>query len=241
MSSKEELSEVKALAILASNLKRKKRNVDMLTIQECIDYLREYYGSLKEVEKRAGVSYEMLREFLNVKKLPNEIKLLVKSRKIDSVEIAEEILKVKGNKRQKELAENIARLKLSTKDVRDVVQYANTVLELSIDDCIRRVLESKAIKEKRYMVVMELKNSTLERLRKEAEKLSVDIEDLAKSIFKNLKIQNIISCDRHGKLIALTVPKNELKVLKEKAKELKITLEELAETAINEWLSEKSQ
>lgn len=242
MGFKEKLTEEKALAILASNLKRKKRNVDMLTISECIDYLRELYGSLREVERRAGVSSEMLREFLLVKKLVERLPNLqrrIELREIDSVEVVEEIWKVKGIERQKELVENIARLKLATKDVRSVVQYVNASPNLSIENCIRRVLESKAIVEKRFMVVMELKNSTLEGLRKEAEKLSVSVEDLARSILENLKIKDIISYDMRGKLIALTVLEDGLKVLKEKAKELKIALEDLAETIINDWMVRK--
>jgi len=235
----EELTEEKALAIVAFNLKRKKRDVDMLTIQEAIDYLRKLYGSLRQVEKRAGVSYEMLREFLLIKRLP-EIKHLIKTRKIDSVEIVEEISKLKEVNKRKELAENIVKLKLTTKDVRDIVQYINANPEISIEDCIQRVLKSKSIVEKRFMVVMELKESTLDMLKREAEKLSVSIEDLAKSIFENLKIKDLKSCDIRDKLIAITVLKSGLKDLKARAKDLKVSLEELGETVIYKWLSEKS-
>lgn len=235
-----ELTEEKALAILASNLKRKKRNVDMITIAECINYLKELYGSWGEVTRRADVSYEMLREFRATLELPDEVKRLVKARMIDSVEVAEEISKLDGAERQIKLAENFVRQKLTTKDVRDTVQYAKANPNLPIEKCIQRVLASKPVVEKRYMVVMELRNSTLQTLKKEAEKLSLSTEDLVGSIVEDLRVENLIACDTRGKIIAITVGEDGLMALKGKARKLNVDLEELAETIVENWLVKKS-
>lgn len=234
-----EKTEEKALAILASNLKRKKRTVDMITIAECINYLKELYGSWREVTRRADVSYEMLREFRATLELPDEVKRLVKARMIDSVEVAEEISKLDGAERQIELAKNFVSQKLTTKDIRDTVQYAKANPNLSIEKCVRRVLASKPVVEKRYMVVMELRNSTLQTLRKEAEKLSLTTEDLVKSIVEDLKVENLISCETRGKIIAITVGEGGLTALKGKARKLNVDLEELAETIVENWLVKK--
>lgn len=232
-----QLTEENALAILVSNLKRKKRNVDILTIAESCKYLKELYGSWKEVARRADVSYEMIREFVAALNLPERAKQLVRDRKIDRVEVVEELSKIKGTRRQIEAAEAFSVQRLTTEDIRSIVQYANANLDLSIEGCIKRVLESKPIIEKRYVAVIELRNSTLEALRDKAERLSVAPQNLVKSIIEGRLGLDAISYDMRGRVVAITLREGGLKSLRQEARKLKLTLEELAETVIEDWLA----
>jgi len=232
-----ELTEERALAILASNLKRKKRNVDILTIAESANYLKGLYKSWREVARRADVSYEMIREFVAALKLPERAKQLVRARKIDRVEVVEELSKIKGDERQIEAAEVFSVERLTTEDIRSIVQYANANPDLAIERCVKRVLESKPIIERRYVAVMELQDHTLETLREKAKGLSVTPEDLVRSIIEGqLRLRDIISYDMRGRVIAITVREEGLKVLREEARKLKLSLGELAETIIQDWL-----
>lgn len=236
------LTEEKALAILASNLKRKKRTVDMLTIAESCRYLKELYGSWMEVARKADVSYEMIREFSAILKLPPSVQQLVRARAIDRVEIADELSKIAGADRQIKAAEIFASQKLTTKDVRDVVQYAKTNPDLSIEECVNRVLESKPIIEKRYVVVMELQNYTLQTLDEESQKLTTSPQNLSKTIIEDaLKLKNMMSFDMHGRVIAVTVGAEGFKTLKTETKKLRVNLENLADRIIQNWLAKSAR
>jgi len=136
----EKMDEETALAILFANTKRKKRNVDLITIAKSCEFLTKLYSSQIKVADKLGLSSEMIREFRSALKLPEQVQKLILSRKIDSIDIIKELSTIKNRKKQIDLAKNIANLK--TKDIRDVkrmIKQAN----VSIEESKRKVAESK--------------------------------------------------------------------------------------------------
>jgi len=135
------MDEETALAIIFANTKRHKRVVDLLTIAESFEYLRSIYRTQEEVAKKTDLSREMVREFLQILNLPSDIKNLIKLRKIDSVDKAYRLSKVKD---QTSLNTIVNRLSsLQTHDVRDVVSTTEENAGISIDSATDVVLKSK--------------------------------------------------------------------------------------------------
>lgn len=137
-----ELDEKTALSILFANTKRKKRSDNLLTIAKACKYLIDLdkYGSQQAVAKTVGLSSEMIRQFLNVLKLPQEIQELIAERKIDSVDVVKEIASVKDPLKQ--IAAAHAFLNSLTKDVRDIKRLIKDV-NSNVEEAKRTVLNAK--------------------------------------------------------------------------------------------------
>lgn len=135
-----ELDEATALSILFSNTRRKKRNVDLLTIAKSCEYLVGLYGSQRAVADRIGISAEMIREFLTTLKLPASVQELVSSRRIDSIDIVRELSALSDSSKQSAAAE--ALVHTPSKDVRDIRRLIRGT-EVSIEDAIKVVSVAK--------------------------------------------------------------------------------------------------
>jgi hypothetical protein len=135
-----DLDEETALAIIFSNTKRKKRDLDILTIAKAFEYLVKLYGSRKAVGEKVGLSAEMVREFLNVLKLPKEVQELVSKRVIDSIDTIKEISAIKDFSKQIEASQAFA--SLTSKDVRDIKRLIK-VEDLSVNDAENVIADAK--------------------------------------------------------------------------------------------------
>jgi hypothetical protein len=113
-----EWDEERALAVAFANTHRQKRAEDLLTVAEAFDYLVALHGSQKAVAGIVGLSTEMIREFRSLLKLPEEIKLLIRARKIDSLDVAYRLSMMRSRDGQLRLAAEAA--DLSVDDVRDI-------------------------------------------------------------------------------------------------------------------------
>ncbi len=175
-----ELDENTALAIIFSNIRRKKRDKDLLTISESFDFLVKLYGSRKAVAEKVGLSPEMVREFLIAVKLPKEIQGLIRERKIDSVDSIREIYTVKDKKKQITISN---RFKNSgTKDFRDINRLMK-VAEVPIDDAIDIV--SKAKPEGLHIFMMDFDDETYSDILRNASLLKVEPAELVKKIVQD--------------------------------------------------------
>jgi len=171
------LDEKTALATIFSNTKRKKRNVDLLTIAKNCDYLVKLYGSQKTVAEKVGLSTEMIREFLAVLKLPTEIQTLVSKRKIDSIDIVREISALKEQSKQIAAAEAfIDSLSKDVRDIRRLVKDAN----VPIKDAKKVVLEAKP--KGLHIFVMDFDDEMYRAIIKHARTLKIKPAELVKGI-----------------------------------------------------------
>jgi hypothetical protein len=135
-----ELDEETALAILFANSKRKKRDIDLLTIARSCEYLVKLYGSRRAVAEKIGLSTEMIRQFLTVLKLPEAVQELVSDRQIDSIDTVKEILALKAPKTQIEAAKSF--VNSLSKDVRDIKRLVKDA-KLPVEKSKATILDSK--------------------------------------------------------------------------------------------------
>lgn len=135
-----ELDEETALAIVFANIKRKKRSENLLTIAQCFEYLVKLYGSQRAMAEKIELSTEMIREFLAVLKLPEEVQKLVADRQIDSVDIVKEISALKEPQKQVEAAKSF--VKSLSKDVRDIKRLVKDV-NLPVEEAKTTILDLK--------------------------------------------------------------------------------------------------
>jgi hypothetical protein len=136
-----EMDEESALAIIFANTKRHKRTVDLLTIAQCFNFLKNIYRTQEVVAEKTDLSREMVREFLQILKLPEYVKELIRSRKIDSIDTAYRLSKIKDEQTLATVVEKL--LNLQTHDLRDVISAVKENAELSIDEATEAVLKSK--------------------------------------------------------------------------------------------------
>lgn len=183
------LDEESALAIIFANIRRKKRNENLITVAKAFESLVKLYGSRNAVADVVGLSTEMVREFLAVLKLPKEVRDLFESRKIDSLDIGRE-LNVLGNKRkQLEVAKMIADLQTKdTKDIRDIKKLIRRA-RLPVAASKRMVLESKP--KRLHVFMIDFDEDTYKSLIKQAKNTKIKPTQLVKEIISNWLAQKI--------------------------------------------------
>jgi len=241
-----QFDEVKALAILVTNLGKKKRSENLLKIAEHCTRLKEHYNSWTELAKRikisddrAHISAEMLREFGAILILPDEVKQMVKDDLITSVDTAYRISRLEHETDQISLAKAAVEKKLSASDVRAIVEYKTKNPNIAIDQAIQRVLESKAKVVTHHIVIMELTATTLETLRKQAEKSRQTVEKLTLEILeKKWNRDWLLSFGMRGSDIILKLSEEGFKTLQQEARSSRVELKDLAEKLIRKALGD---
>lgn len=173
-----ELDENTALSIIFGNTKRKKRSVDLLTVAKSCDYLAKLYGSQKAVGERVNLHSEMIRQFRSLLRLPDEIKEMISSRKIDRLDVAYRIAMIGNPKEQIVAARAIADLDMS-KDIRDIIKLSRKSSS-SIEDSKRRVIEAKP--EGLHIFIMDFDEKTYSAIHTEAKKAGMEAAELVKKI-----------------------------------------------------------
>lgn len=159
------MDEEGALALVYANTRRKpeKRVADLVAVAKAFEYLVDLYGSRKAVADKVDLSTEMVREFLTVLELPEDVRGLVSSRTIDRLDVALEIYMLKDRHKQVAAAKAIAGL--PSKDVRDIRRVTEQA-NLPIEDSKRIVLEAKA--KGLHIFVMDFDDETYDALLKAA-------------------------------------------------------------------------
>ena len=144
------------LAKFIGNTHRLRRNDSLLTVADVIDKLLHHLGSLKRVSQRVGVSEEMLREFLSVKKLSTPVRDLLAEKRIVSVDVAYRLSQLSSSE-QIRLAQEYLSGRLSGKDVRDTATWRRKHPKSSIATAIRRVKRSRTVRH--YLVKVRLEQT----------------------------------------------------------------------------------
>jgi len=98
------------------------------------------YGSRKAAATKVGLSAEMVREFLKILRLPPKVKRLVRTRKIDRLDVAYKISMLPNGEEQIKAATQSD--DLSTDDVRDVRRLMSSA-SISAQESKRKILESR--------------------------------------------------------------------------------------------------
>lgn len=135
-----------ALAVLISSTRNKKRPLPMTEIARWLEVAVGKLGTYAAVGARIGLSAKMLRQFAAVSELTPEVRDLIASRKIDSVDaVAHLAMLAKSD--QLVIAKALAEKTIQTADVRGVVQLRQLEPNLPIDGLLHRITESKTKRE----------------------------------------------------------------------------------------------
>jgi hypothetical protein len=180
------LDENSALAILFANIRRKKRNADLITIAKACKYLVKLYGSRQAVAKKVGLSTEMIREFLITLKLPKEIQKLVSARRIDNIDTVREISAIKVPSKQITAAKVFVNsLSKDARDVKRLIKEANA----PVKDAKKTILEAKP--KGWHIFVMDFDEETYRAILERAKVMKTKPAELVKEIVANwLKQRN---------------------------------------------------
>jgi len=231
-----ESDELKLWAIIAAGTKRspKKRTVDILKVAEALRDLHNLHGSRNAVSKivKVKLSPEMIREFLRLLSLTDEVKTLIRKGFINSVDIGYRISKL-NRKDQIVLAKNVLGKRLNSYDVRNIVKYKIDNSSISITKAIKTVIDSKITKI--FVAYLGIDKSTNERL--EQKYRNEDKAVLIKSLFEKLVgKKNIVLFSLDGRVVLIKVLQEGLERMRNKAKRVKVSLSKLANAIIREYL-----
>lgn len=172
-----------ALAILITNLKgAKRKRDDWLTIAESCRFLRQKYGSIKKVADRVAVAQETLREIEKLLDLPDEVKQQILNGAI-GFKTGYEISKIPDKTRQVEAGEVVANM--GYLDARAITDYARRNPHMTVEDCRRRVIETKTITEKLHLVVVPFEDEVFQKLAEEAKNQNIPLDELINNVIKH--------------------------------------------------------
>jgi len=218
----------------------KKRRVNILKVAEALSSLHGLYGygPLDRVSESVKLSPEMVREFLKLLELTDEVKDLIEKGLINSVDIGYRISKLQ-KKDQIVLAKNVISRNLCSNDVRNIVRYSLDNRNIPINKIIRRVLESKD--KKYYVAYLGIEEHTFEKLKPDLKsKSEIESSTFVQRVFnKIMKKEYIVSFTLNGRVVIIKVTRNGLDAMRQKAKELKIPLSKLGDALVKEYLHKK--
>ena len=144
------------IAKLISNTKTKIRTLDLVEISRLMTKYKEIYGSTDALAKKLSLSKEMVREFLIVNQLPEEVKELIKTRKIDSVDAVKVIYSINGDKKRIEFANAI--LGLNTQEIRalhDLYVLGN----MNLNKAKEIIIGARNLRRYIYVILLDEKSS----------------------------------------------------------------------------------
>jgi DNA-binding transcriptional regulator YdaS (Cro superfamily) len=135
-----------ALAILISNTRRNKRPLPLTEIGKWLSVAVKKLGSHSAVADRLGLSAKMLKQFSNVSRLAPDLRQLVETRKLDSLDAVSH-LAVLPAKQQEIVADALAAGEINTSDIRAVAQLQRLHYSDSIKEILKRVKDGKTKRE----------------------------------------------------------------------------------------------
>ena len=208
--SKNEINE--ALVALIASTKRKNRKLSPLEVIQKIDIAKKGIGSLPKVARRIGLSYEMLRQIYSLRNCSDEVKELVKERKIESYDILYRLSKLPSPS-QIDVARRVIAGELTSEDVRAIVTFHKDFPSIAIVNIIERIKSTRNIKQ--YVVYFELNSAKIK-------------QPVLRSRFERaFGRKNIISLNLDVGIGELVLNANGKKRLQEEAKHRGLTKSEL--------------
>lgn len=201
----------RALAILISNTRSKKRVLPLTQIAEWLKVAVNKLGSYSAVADRIGLSPQMVGQFASVDRLAPSARRLVERRKLDSVDAVAHMAMLPA-KQQKAVAKALTEGELDTSDIRPVVQLQRAGFSDSIEEIIAR---AKNIKTKReYVAEFVVRGSR-------------DQERIIKTFQKYISPKEIIRVDIEGALGKLVLTQTGKKELFRAARDLGISINQV--------------
>lgn len=179
------LTENDALALLFANLKERKKKVhDWVTIASACKFLVDLYGSPKKVADTLSVSQNLIHQIIKITTLPKEVQKLIADGKI-LLDAANQIATLASPSAQI----NVATLSvgLSSKDVRELVQYARNHEDASLEE-FKNILREQKKTEKINLLILPISEDIYSTIKKISNKNKCSPEKLVISWIKEKAI-----------------------------------------------------
>ncbi len=158
----------KKLALVIANLGGKKSKInDWITIAETCKELADHFGSAQKVANELGRHYGTVREILKLAELPDEVKELIRERKI-LYDVGQRIARIRSREDQIKVANAV--VGLNSHDARALIQYTKGNPNASLNDFRERIISSKGKVEKIDVLIIPLKSESYKLLKKISDK-----------------------------------------------------------------------
>jgi hypothetical protein len=132
----------KAIAALIKSTKRRHRPLDLVAIARELNTAIQCLDSLEAVAEHIALSPSMLKRFQYVDRLELPIRALVEKRTIDSIDAVAELASVSPQNQHK-LASVLTTKAFQTEEIRSLVRLLNNHPELTIEEIVQKIDESK--------------------------------------------------------------------------------------------------
>ena len=183
------MDENDALAIAISNLKGAKTKALIPTAQ-ALRTLRNQCSSNAEVGKKVGVSREIVREFLSLLELPEEVQELLTEKRL-SLEHGRKLAQL--NRRQPELVPVVAKAStdLHAHEVRELVELVLREPDVPVNESLARLQASRSVHTREYHVVAILGEEEFRTLERAARRLKLAPDELTSKIVREWLAENV--------------------------------------------------
>lgn len=177
------MDEEQALAICIAGVKGYK-DKDLLPMAEAMQYLRGLpkYSSNVKIGKAIGTSGEIVREFLCLFRLPENIQTLFKIGQLNRLEQVRRLYQL-SRKYPGLLDEAASILSMVTAwDGRQIIDYLIKNPGVNVSEAKKAVLDSKQVIEKEYHVIAILSENDYLAFKNESQKYQTSVDKLVTSI-----------------------------------------------------------
>ena len=224
--------DIRSLAKIGKGTRRKYRDISLLDVSEEIEALHRSLQSIPRVAEVARLSPEMVREFILVNKLDPRVKLFIKNRLINSVDIAYRLSKLEKYE-QFMLAKWAIKNNAASKDIRNIVIFRINNPQISLIEAINRVVQSKD--RELFVAYLGIDREVFDELTNLPRRRKSE-EAIIRSIFLRIVTRPFLAdLDLNGRVVIIKVTKEGLAELRGKAKVLHVTLKRLANEVVDDY------
>ena len=131
-------SESYCLAILITNLKKRKRYPDPITVAECAQFLYEMYGSFEQVSRMVDVHPSVIRKWVNLATAPEYLRQCVKENEIYPVAAFAILSAFKENSKIQDITKEVSGW--GEPEIVRFIKFVKEHPELSVSECKNRFM-----------------------------------------------------------------------------------------------------
>jgi len=154
-----------AIVALIKGTRSRKRPASLVAVHEHLQKAIDCYGSVRAVAEKISLSESMLRRFLSIEKLSEEMVSLVEERTIDSIDSVAEIAGL-DKTRQIHLALCFKDSRLSTEDVRNFVRLSRRFPQMTAGQLLKTIEKARTKRVYSYEFIRR-GNQTLDSLKQQ--------------------------------------------------------------------------
>lgn len=211
----------RALAVLISSTKRKRRPVSLIDVAAALSTARKHFGSTAEVARAIGLSAKMLGQFSRVDDLDSQARALVADRTIDSVDAVVQLAQLVPSEQQI-VARAVAAKQLDSKDVRAVVEMRKSGSNRNVSEVIESIRSTKT--QRHYVIEFIVRSG-------------VDEEVISKRLKHFIPATNIIDVLVQGRTGRIVFDQPGYAAFRNEARRRGVTVKQLATLiTTQEWM-----